>query len=215
MTIEDTGQGMSEETCARIFEPFFTTKGVGKGTGLGLATVYGIVQQHSGMIHVYSEPDAGTVFRIYLPIVEAQVKPSTPIETTHVAGGTETILVAEDELAVLGLVVAILRAAGYRVLTAVNGIEALRVFEEGADSIALVILDVMMPGMSGRKVMDRINEKYKGVQFLFSSGYSENAIHTDFVIHEGLRLIQKPYSRQILLREVRQILDSRPNGGLS
>lgn len=207
VTITDTGCGMDAETCARIFEPFFTTKGVGKGTGLGLSTVYGIVKHHKGLVHVYSELGKGTAFKVYLPAVEGAARQLCANVPQKIAGGSETILVAEDELSVLNLVTLILRSAGYSVLTASDGNEALSVFENHTDSIDLVLLDVMMPGLGGRQVMDKIAAKYPAVRFLFSSGYSENAIHTDFIIQEGLRLIQKPYHRYDLLRTVREILD--------
>jgi len=217
MSVTDTGRGMDAATRARIFEPFFTTKGVGQGTGLGLATVYGIVKQHNGLLHVYSEPEMGTVFKVYLPIVESPAEEAPLTAETPPKGGTETILVAEDEPFVLNLVAEILSTAGYTVLTACDGKEALCIFDEHSGAIDLVVLDVMMPGLSGREVMDQINARHsnahapgaqRNLPFLFSSGYNENAIHTDFVIHEGLRLIQKPYSRTDLLREVRQILDA-------
>ena len=208
LSVTDTGEGMDASTRSRIFEPFFTTKGFGKGTGLGLATVYGIVKQHMGLIHVYSEPGTGTVFKVYLPVVEDEVIELVEETKPFELGGNETILVAEDDLAILKTLVMILRAAGYTVLDASNGTEALRLFEENAENIDLVILDVMMPGMSGKEVMNQIQIRGSRVPFLFSSGYSENAIHTNFVIHEGLHLIQKPYSKEVLLREVRQILDA-------
>ncbi|HPO16050.1 MAG TPA: PAS domain S-box protein [Candidatus Hydrogenedentes bacterium] len=207
LSVTDSGCGMDESTRSQIFEPFFTTKEVGQGTGLGLATVYGIVKQHNGLIHVYSELGKGTVFKIYLPIVEHS--PETVRETGKfiTAGGTETILVAEDEEAVRRLVCHVLESAGYTVLTACDGEEALRIFEEHAHDIDLALLDVMMPQRSGREVMECIQATHPKMRFLFSSGYSENVIHTNFVINEGLRLISKPYHRADLLHAVRAALD--------
>lgn len=208
-TVTDTGHGIDEATRAQIFEPFFTTKSVGRGTGLGLATVYGIVEQHNGHIQVYSELGKGTAFKIYIPIVES------PAEEIHeriiepVVGGTETILVAEDEELVRNLVTNMLRSAGYTVLTASDGEEAIRKYDQHADSIALALLDVVMPKLGGREVMDHIQARTSTIPFLFSSGYSENAVHTNFVIEEGLHLISKPYGKNELLRAVRKILDER------
>ena len=207
LTVKDTGLGMDEATRAHIFEPFFTTKEVGHGTGLGLATVYGIVKQHNGLIYVESESNKGTSFHIYLPIVEREIIQTTSKPEKEVLGGKETILVAEDEKMVLDLVTRILKGAGYTVLTAQDGEEALRLYDEFSSKIDLLLLDVMMPKLGGRDVMDCIRAWHADAKFLFSSGYSESAIHTDFVIHDGFNLIQKPYRRVDLLRAVREVLD--------
>ena len=213
VTVADTGCGMDADTVAHVFEPFFTTKGVGEGTGLGLAQVYGIVKHHEGFIGIQSAPGAGTVFKVYLPAVDLPSERADIPAKTAAAGGSETILVAEDDPAVLKLVAAMLRTGGYTVLTATNGIEALGVFEEHGNSVSLVLLDVMMPGLGGRQVMDQIQAKHAGMSFLFSSGYSEGAVHTDFVVHKGVRLIKKPYRIEELLREVRQVLDESAADG--
>ena len=207
LTVTDTGHGMDAVTSSQIFEPFFTTKDVGHGTGLGLATVYGIVKQHNGMIQVYSELNKGTAFKVYIPIIERPAEAVGSKIETLVVGGTETLLVAEDEDMVRDLLSHILKTAGYTVLTARDGEEALHIFEEHADSIDMAILDVMMPKLGGREVMDRIRAKCPRIKFLFSSGYSENAIHTNFVIKEGIHLISKPYHKPDLLRAVRAMLD--------
>ena len=207
LSVTDTGHGMDEATRTQIFEPFFTTKGVGQGTGLGLATVHGIVKQHNGLLYVYSEVGKGTVFKIYFPIVEQPVEKVGTKNEVPVVGGTETILVAEDEEGVRGLVCRMLQSGGYTVLPASNGEEALRVFEEHANEIDLALLDVMMPKLGGREVMEYISAKCPWIRFLFSSGYSESAIHTNFVIKKGIHLISKPYSKLELLRAVREILD--------
>ena len=211
LSVTDTGCGMDAVTSAQIFDPFFTTKEVGQGTGLGLATVYGVVKQHNGMIQVYSEPGKGTAFKIYIPIVERSAENvGTKIEAPAI-GGTETILVAEDEAMVRNLVSHMLESDGYTVLMAHDGEEALRVFKEYADEIDLALLDVMMPKLGGREAMEAIKAQYPRVRFLFSSGYSENAAHTNFVIQKGLRLISKPYHRKALLDAVREVLDAPPS----
>ena len=207
LSVTDTGCGIDEGTRLQIFEPFFTTKEIGQGTGLGLATVYGIVKQHTGFIQVYSELGKGTAFKVYLPIVERPAEEVGSKVPELVTGGTETILLAEDEEMVRNLVCRMLKTAGYTVLGACDGEDAMQVFEENVDQIELAILDVMMPKLGGREVMDRIREKRPHIRFLFSSGYSENAIHTNFVMKEGLHLITKPYRKSDLLRAVREALD--------
>ncbi|MCC6694315.1 MAG: PocR ligand-binding domain-containing protein [Candidatus Hydrogenedentes bacterium] len=209
LTVADTGYGMDEETRAQIFEPFFTTKEVGKGTGLGLATIYGIVKQHEGLIQVSSLPGEGAAFSVYIPSIERETESlDAPASTEVSAGGHETILVAEDEEAVRTLVARMLESAGYSVLVASDGEEAIRVFDEHNGSIDLALLDVIMPRMSGRDVMERIRSQRPTMHFLFSSGYSENAIATDFVVEKGLHVIMKPYRKADLLRAVREVLDA-------
>ncbi len=214
MSLTDTGCGMDEETLASAFDPFFTTKGVGEGTGLGLSTVYGLVKQHQGMVHVYSEVGKGTTFKIYLPLVERAAAAVGDKIKSPVRGGAETILLAEDDEAVRALTEDVLRKAGYTVLVATEGREAIRVFEEHADEIDLALLDVVMPHVGGRAVFERIREHSPRVRALFCTGYSMNAIHTNFVLDEGLELIQKPYQRDDLLRRVREVLDGveEPSG---
>ncbi|MBX7255207.1 MAG: response regulator [Candidatus Hydrogenedentes bacterium] len=208
LSVTDTGCGMSAETQARIFEPFFTTKDLGKGTGLGLATVYGIVRQHQGMIQVYSEVGKGSRFKVYLPSFDQTVTKSLKSEVLEPArGGSETILVAEDEEMLQRLAVRILESAGFTVLLATNGEEAVEIFEKHADKIDLAFLDVVMPKMSGKAVYDALRARFPRLRFLFSSGYSTSVIHTDFVLKEGIELIEKPYSPTALVRKVREILD--------
>ena len=211
LRVNDTGYGMDKETLNKIFEPFFTTKALGKGTGLGLATVYGLVRQHQGYIDVESEIGKGTTFSIFLPMVES---PSI-IQNEKTEGppprGTETILLAEDEGNVRKINKTVLERAGYTVLTAVDGQDAIQVFESNFGKIDLALLDVMMPNLGGRSVYEYIKKKDPNVGVLFLSGYSMKAIHTNFVLDAGLDLIQKPCRPSELLRKVREVLDKDRN----
>lgn len=208
LSVTDTGIGMSEEVKEHIFEPFFTTKPEGQGTGLGLSTVYGIVKQHNGMITAYSEPGKGTTIKVYYPMTERKAVEVGTMIRPQVHGGNETILLAEDDSGVRALVVKILERAGYHVLIAKNGFEAVAMFQNNRKEISLLLLDVVMPGMGGHEAFERIEQIQSGLPVIFTSGYSENAVHTDFVLHEGLKLLQKPYSPDALLVLVRQTLDS-------
>jgi two-component system, cell cycle sensor histidine kinase and response regulator CckA len=208
MSVTDSGCGMSEEVRESVFEPFFTTKGVGQGTGLGLATVYGLVKQHQGMVHIYSELDRGTTFKVYLPLVERSAGAVGDKIEGPVEGGTETILLAEDDEMVRELTRAFLEQAGYTVFAVGDGEQALRIFEERGGEIDLALLDVVMPKLGGRAVFDRIRKLRPRVRVLFCSGYSMNAIHTNFILDDGLALIRKPYQRDELLRKLREVLGS-------
>jgi len=208
LSVTDTGCGMRPEELANVFEPFFTTKDVGEGTGLGLSTVYGLVRQHKGMVNVYSEPGKGSTFKVYLPTAERSAGAvGSKIEGKPV-GGSETILLAEDDDLVLRLARTILENAGYTVLAARDGEEALQVFRTYDGTIDLALLDVVMPRLGGKGVFLKIRETHPELPFLFASGYSMNAVHTNFILDEGLRLIQKPYLREDLLRRVREALDA-------
>lgn len=208
LSVSDTGTGMDKETLHHVFEPFFTTKGTGRGTGLGLATVYGILKQHDGLINVYSEPDQGSVFNLYWPITQpdAQAVEATP--ESGARSGTETILLAEDDEVVRNLARTVLERAGYTVLTATNGTEAVEIFEARGDEIDLVFLDVVMPETGGREAYERMRADRPELRAVFASGYSEDAIHTDFVLDQGLTFLQKPFGREELLSVIRQVLDS-------
>ena len=208
LTVSDTGVGMDPTVRERIFEPFFTTKERGQGTGLGLSVVYGIVKQHDGLIHVYSEPGRGTTFRIYLPALEGESEPLHHTESVpRVIQGSETVLVVEDEEIVRALAVRALERAGYRVLEAGNGEEALEVLSRRRGEVGLVFADVVMPVMGGRELYDRVREMYPDLPFLFASGYSLNGVHQRFVLEEGLDFIAKPYDPEQLLLRVRDLLD--------
>ena len=205
--ITDNGVGMDEATQARIFDPFFTTKTFGQGSGLGLSTAYGIIRQHEGNINVYSEPGRGTLFKIYMPISERRAAEVGREIPSKARGGDETILIAEDDQMVRALMQTILERAGYTTLTAENGEAAIDTIKARKDEIDMAILDVVMPKKSGKAVFDHIQQIKPSMAVLFASGYSENAIHTNFILETGLELIQKPFASGQLLHKTRQLLD--------
>jgi CheY-like chemotaxis protein len=205
--VTDTGQGISAEVQPHIFEPFFTTKEVGKGTGLGLAMVYGVVQQHKGAIHVYSEPGKGTTFKIYLPSGGKNRQEAEAEEAMPAPCGRETILIAEDEPMVRSLAVRILEKRGYTVLVAADGEEALRLFKENRNAISLTLLDAIMPRLTGHEVYRHIKAEYPEARVLFASGYDSETAQSGFILQERLRLVEKPFDADTLLRTVREVLD--------
>ena len=208
LAISDSGTGMDEETKARIFEPFFTTKEQGKGTGLGLATVYGIVKQSGGFIWVYSEPGHGTTFKIYLPRVEdAADAPAPPVGPVEVPRGTETVLVVEDEEAVRALARTALTRKGYHVLEAANGGEALLLCESEPMLIHLLVTDVVMPGLSGADLAQRLALLRPGMKVLFISGYMDRAAARHGKMQPGAAYLEKPFTLDALARKVREVLD--------
>ena len=211
LSISDTGCGMTEEVKSHAFEPFFTTKGVGQGTGLGLATVYGVVRQAEGHIEVESAPGKGTTFRVYLPslVRPAWQEPPTA-EVSPSQGGPETILVVEDEPDVRCLVTSILDSHGYAVLEAENGAKALEVCERHPDPIALLLTDVVMPGgLGGRGLAKRLLELRPDLQVLFMSGYTDDAVFRNGVSHDEVHFLQKPFGAATLASKIREILDAR------
>ena len=211
LAVSDTGSGMSAEVKAHLFEPFFTTKGVGKGTGLGLATVYGIVKQHQGHISVYSEPGQGTTFRVYLPRVKEEAEVSAPtVKASAMPRGSETVLVAEDEWAVRGIAVRVLKGLGYTVLEASNGTEALQVALAPGQKIDLLLSDVIMPEMNGKALAERFAVLWPGLKVLFVSGYTDETIARQGILDEGRAFLPKPFSPEALARKVREVLD-RPD----
>jgi len=207
LSIKDDGHGMDTETQAHIFEPFFTTKEKGKGTGLGLPTVYGIVKQSGGYILVQSEPGRGTTFRIYLPRVEEPVQPASHVQVPReLDGGSETVLLVEDEASVRELVRETLEAKGYNVLEAENGDAALQVINRHSQPIEMLITDVVMPGMSGRELSARLCASRLDIKVLYLSGYTEDAIIHEGVLEPGTAFLQKPFTLQALARKVREVL---------
>jgi PAS domain S-box-containing protein len=211
LAVTDTGIGMDSRTQARIFEPFFTTKSKGKGTGLGLSTVYGIVKQNNGYIWVYSEPRKGTTFKIYLPVHHGEAEARTSQEDFQTTGGHETILLVEDDSSVRELTREILENAGYRVLEAANGSEAIRIFQQHQEEVELLLSDVVMPRMSGRDLLNRLQDQKPGLKAVFMSGYTDNAIVHHGVLEKHTHFIQKPFSPSTLLQKVREALDSPTN----
>lgn len=207
VSVTDNGMGMSPEVRQRAFEPFFTTKEPGKGTGLGLATVYGIVDQHGGLLHVSSEPAQGTTFDVYFPATERGEAPVGSELDRTVRGGSETILVAEDDEMVRPVVVRMLSDAGYKVLTARNGVEAVAVFSEHAAEIALALLDVVMPKRGGPAAAEEIRRQRADLPILFTSGYNE-AGELQGTGGGAQRVLHKPYERKRLLRMVREALEA-------
>jgi len=215
IVVSDSGSGMDEETKARIFEPFFTTKEVGKGTGLGLSMVYGIVKQHDGYINVYSELGVGTTFKIFLPIVVGAHQKEVATSELPLPGGTETILIAEDEEALRNLAKDLLEEMGYRVLLAKDGTEAVEIYTQHRAQIDLLLLDVMMPRLGGPEAYKQIRQLGGDVPLIFMTGYSSEMVNSRFVKQniflEELHavVIQKPYTGSGLGRKVREVLDAR------
>ncbi|MEW6669002.1 MAG: PAS domain S-box protein [Thermodesulfobacteriota bacterium] len=208
LEISDTGTGISPEIRERIFDPFFTTKELGKGTGLGLSTVYGIVKQNRGFIFVKSEPGKGTAFEIYLPRTEEGQKWEPATEHVHTdATGSETILLVEDEDHLEKLAASILTRSGYRVLEARNGEDALAVSGAHNGPIHLLLTDVVMPGMNGRELAERITSLRRGIRVLYMSGYTDDAIAPYGILEQGVVLLQKPFTPEALARKVREVLD--------
>ena len=210
LAVSDNGCGMDKETQSHLFEPFFTTKEQGKGTGLGLSTVYGIIKQSGGNIWVYSELGQGTSFKIYLPTVEEEVETyKTAALFSPPPGGTETILLVEDEEAVRTMISKVLQSGGYTVLEAQHGVEALRVCKKHSGPIHLMISDVVMPQMSGRELAGRLALRRPEMRVLYISGYPDNAIVHHGVLETGTAFLQKPFTLNALEYKVREVLDGQ------
>ena len=209
LSVSDTGHGMDKETLDHIFEPFYTTKEAGKGTGLGLAMVYGIVKQHGGYITCYSEPGEGTTFKIYFPVIEMEIDQDVTTTGTMPAFGTETILLVDDEEFVRDLGKRILERSGYTVLTAANGKEALDLYRRERGKISLVILDLIMPEMGGKQCLEELLKIDPKARVLIASGFAANG-QTKEAIETGARgFVDKPYNMKGMLQAVREVLDSQ------
>jgi two-component system cell cycle sensor histidine kinase/response regulator CckA len=209
INVADTGMGMDGQTLARLFEPFFTTKESGRGTGLGLATVYGIIKQHKGYVEVQSELRQGATFSLYLPVTEDAVESVTTTEHAGLQRGAETVLVVEDQEQVLRLVSLMLRESGYHVLAALSGREALEKAVSFAGEIHLMISDVIMPDMNGKELFERIREIRKDIGILYMSGYPAEVISSQGMLDGGINFIRKPFRVHEFAMKVRQVLDSR------
>jgi PAS domain S-box-containing protein len=208
VAVSDTGCGMDREVVARVFEPFFTTKEKGKGTGLGMATVFGIVQQSGGCIHVYSEPGHGTMFKIYLPAVAGPILSAGDTATRLGIRGTETVLLVEDDERIRELALSTLERFGYTMLTAANGKEALRVAADHRGAIDLLLTDVVIPTVSGPELAKRIQVLFPEVRVLFMSGYTDDAVMRLGLLQGTVSFIQKPFGQVDLARKVREVLDA-------
>jgi CheY-like chemotaxis protein len=208
LAVSDDGCGMDQETISKMFEPFFSTKDVGKGTGLGLATVYGIVKQNDGFINVYSEPDQGTTFRIYLPQYRSEAdNPEKKTADKIDMDGKETILLVEDEPSILRMTRIMLERMGYTILAAGTPGEAIALAREHAGEIHMLMTDVVMPEMNGRDLAKNLLSLYPDLKRLFMSGYTANVIAHHGVLDEGVQFIHKPFSKQDLAIKVRKVLD--------
>jgi PAS domain S-box-containing protein len=208
ITVSDTGMGMDAETQKQIFEPFFTTKDVGKGTGLGLSMVFGIVKQHNGLIEVSSLVGKGTTFNIYLPVDEKSVVVEESIVQPTLRGGTETVLVAEDEESLRKLTRGFLEELGYTVLLARDGAEAMELYTTNSEQINMLILDVVMPRMGGQEVYEQIRSSGSDVPVIFMTGYSSEMVQSQFIEKTGAVLLGKPYNVEVFGRKVRETLDA-------
>jgi CheY-like chemotaxis protein len=208
ITVSDTGIGIPKEVQLHIFDPFFTTKGIGQGTGLGLSTVYGIVKQSGGSIWLYSEPNQGTTFKLYFPTERGMTVDAVPAQANVITKrGKETILLVEDDEQVRTTIAAILRRAGYHVIAATNGGEALLICEQHGGTIPLLLTDVVMPKLNGRKLAERLRQIRPAMRAIFMSGYTENVVIHYGILDAYLDFIAKPITSEMLLTKVREVLD--------
>jgi PAS domain S-box-containing protein len=212
LSVSDNGFGMSQEVAGRIFEPFFTTKPVGQGTGLGLATVYGIVKQTGGYIYVYSEESRGTTFNLYLPATSAATEKRLDQAPVQLAGGSETILVVEDEPGVRRIAERILSSAGYQVMSTEDPLDAIELVRSDERHFDLLLTDVIMPNLSGKELALRLRRLRPGLRALFMSGYTDEIIAKQGILEPGVRFLQKPFGAEELLPAVREVLNSHSNG---
>ncbi|MBA7551511.1 Sensor kinase CckA [subsurface metagenome] len=208
ISVTDTGEGMDEVTQKRIFDPFFTTKDMGRGTGLGLASVYGIIKNHGGIINVYSEKGEGTTFNIYLPASEKKVTEKKQV-AEKLLKGTERVLLVDDEDIIINVGSQMLKKLGYEILTAGNGKEAIELYRANKDRVDMVILDIIMPDMGGGEAYDKLKRINPGIKVLLSSGYSIEGRATE-ILEQGCNgFIQKPFNMEQLSQKIREILDKK------
>jgi len=207
LAVSDTGVGMSDEVKAHLFEPFFTTKAAGQGTGLGLSTVYGIVKQSEGYVWVYSEVGQGARFKVFLPRVEAAAQPVSAADASTVPGGSETILLVEDDEAMRMLTRNCLESGGYTVLDAHEGEAAIHAVSQHSGSIHLLLTDVVMPGLSGRSLAESLVVARPEIKILYMSGYTADIITQRGILEPEVALLEKPFTKEALLRKVRKVLD--------
>jgi len=208
ISVTDTGTGMDKATQQRIFEPFFSTKEPGSGIGLGMSVAYGIVRKHDGIIQVQSEPGEGTIVKIFLPLQVQPLEEPSVQPGKKIPKGTETILVVEDDPAVLDIHKVLLEKAGYMVLSASDGVEALELYRHGSDRISLVVLDVIMSGMSGTDVYEHLRSFNSGVKVLFASGYTSDILDRQGIVLDSRHFISKPLNPGLFLNRVRTLIDS-------
>jgi nitrogen-specific signal transduction histidine kinase len=208
IAVSDTGTGMSAEVKSRVFEPFFTTKETGKGTGLGLATVYGNIKQSGGHVEVYSEVGIGTTFKIYLPTIdEEETSATTMADSAGTRGGSETILLVEDQADVRKLALIALQMHGYTVIEAADGADVFHQIELDHPHLDILVADVVMPGMSGRQVAENLRLQYPGIKVLYTSGYTDDAVVRHGILQADVAFLRKPYTPFSLARKVREVLD--------
>jgi CheY-like chemotaxis protein len=209
LTVADTGCGIPADVLQRIFEPFFSTKEPGKGTGLGLATVFGIIKQHRGWLKVDSEPGRGTTFQVYVPAIVAAASPDTKTGGAQSSGGTETILLVEDDVSVRRVLCTVLTRRGYKVLEAANGLEALEFWEKRKTEVALLLTDLVMPaGMSGHQLARRLQAEKPDLKVVYVSGYSAEIAGYEIQLRSGENFMQKPLQSDQILETVRRCLDA-------
>ena len=212
VAVTDTGAGMTKEVMSKVFEPFFSTKPEGKGTGLGLSMVYGFVKQSGGHVRIYSEPGSGTTVKLYMPRAYEREASLIAAETVRIAGGSETILVAEDDVEVRATAVEMLRDLGYRVLTAHDASSALTVIESGV-AIVMLFTDVVMPGkLRSPELARQAKKRLPDIAILFTSGYTENAIVHNGRLDPDIELLSKPYTREALALKIREVLARQGRG---
>ena len=208
ISVTDNGMGIEREIMHRIFEPFFTTKKINEGTGLGLSVVYGIIKQHNGFVNLYSEHGKGTTFNVYLPLI-METPEKLSVERKKIVGGSESILLVEDEDVLRNIAIDALNYLGYKTFTARDGEQGVEIFRENHEGIDLVLIDVVMPKLGGREAVEQMKKINPSVKYLFTTGYSLNAIHTSFILEQKFDVIQKPWSMDTLALKLREILDKK------